>query len=252
MLQVCGTKKVARYHAPAVKQGMAALARAQEQQAATAHAAWQALLGSFSAQHHATCRCVVWGRVAAPHLCATLGAYCSCTTVCMIMSRSMQAHSCLGCRPVLATLNFCCWLLHTRCGVPCTHCAFTMSSCLCREAVSVSPHSWMHCSPWPAWRPSRGLCRRQFFDGDDDAPQLQHPVEGKHPGPLLGTCSLVSAYSVFAHSASAYSVSACSSFLCVGVLQGGCCSCCTAGRPAVPCQPCRLSWLLPAALLRRL
>jgi hypothetical protein len=61
-LQVCATKKVCRYHTPAVKEGMAALARAQEQQAATAHAAWQALLAAFSTQHHATCRCdcAVW------------------------------------------------------------------------------------------------------------------------------------------------------------------------------------------------
>jgi hypothetical protein len=56
-MQVCATKKVCRYHTPAVKEGMAALARAQEQQAATAHAAWQALLAAFSTQHHAVCRC---------------------------------------------------------------------------------------------------------------------------------------------------------------------------------------------------
>jgi hypothetical protein len=34
-LQVCAIKKVCRYHNPAVKEGMAALARTHEQQAAT-------------------------------------------------------------------------------------------------------------------------------------------------------------------------------------------------------------------------
>eukprot|EP00879_Flechtneria_rotunda_P029922 GHRR01032389.1.p1 GENE.GHRR01032389.1~~GHRR01032389.1.p1 ORF type:complete len:502 (+),score=204.36 GHRR01032389.1:576-2081(+) len=54
--KVCGTKQVCRYHPLEVKEGMAALARAQEHLAAATTVAWQQLLADFSAQHHAACR----------------------------------------------------------------------------------------------------------------------------------------------------------------------------------------------------
>jgi DNA mismatch repair ATPase MutS len=59
IVQVCATKKVCRYHPAEVKQGMAALARAQEQLQATCAAAWQQLLQDFTAAHHAAFRAAV-------------------------------------------------------------------------------------------------------------------------------------------------------------------------------------------------
>jgi hypothetical protein len=54
--QVCATKKVCRYHPNEVKEGMAALARAQEQLQAACGAAWAALLRDFTSAHHAAFR----------------------------------------------------------------------------------------------------------------------------------------------------------------------------------------------------
>lgn len=57
--QVCATKKVCRYHPPEVTQGMAALARAQEQLQAACAAAWSQALRGFTAAHHAAFRAAV-------------------------------------------------------------------------------------------------------------------------------------------------------------------------------------------------
>ena len=53
---MCATKKVCRYHPIEVKQGMAALAQAQEQLQAACGAAWTRLLHDFTAAHHAAFR----------------------------------------------------------------------------------------------------------------------------------------------------------------------------------------------------
>lgn len=57
--QVCATKKVCRYHPPEVTQGMAALARAQEQLQGACAAAWTQALRGFTAAHHAAFRAAV-------------------------------------------------------------------------------------------------------------------------------------------------------------------------------------------------
>lgn len=54
--QVCATKKVCRYHPTEVKQGMAALAQAQEHLQSACGAAWTQLLQDFTAAHHAAFR----------------------------------------------------------------------------------------------------------------------------------------------------------------------------------------------------
>jgi hypothetical protein len=56
---VCATKKVCRYHPTEVQQGMAALARAQEQLQAACAAAWSQALRDFTASHHAAFRAAV-------------------------------------------------------------------------------------------------------------------------------------------------------------------------------------------------
>jgi DNA mismatch repair protein MSH3 len=58
-MQVCATKKVCRYHPTEVKQGMAALARAQEQLQAACAAAWSQLLRGFTAAHYPAFRAAV-------------------------------------------------------------------------------------------------------------------------------------------------------------------------------------------------
>lgn len=54
--QVCGTKKVNRYHPAEVKEGMAALARAQEHLQTACGAAWTQLLQDFTAARHSAFR----------------------------------------------------------------------------------------------------------------------------------------------------------------------------------------------------
>jgi hypothetical protein len=63
LLQVSGTKKVSRYHPPAVREGLVQLEVAKERLAATAVEAYSRFLGEF-AQHYPACkvRCLLGGR----------------------------------------------------------------------------------------------------------------------------------------------------------------------------------------------
>jgi hypothetical protein len=133
-MQVCATKKVCRYHTPAVKEGMAALARAQEQQAATAHAAWQALLADFSAQHHATCR---WEDTASDRCLAVLG-----TVSVGDSSNLLPLLHFLQDRSVCCAAEFFLVLLSAGTYIPCYCCTpcsahfFACAFCTRREATS--------------------------------------------------------------------------------------------------------------------